>query len=92
MAGITTTSGDVVIPKNFKHDGTTYTIKSIGDRAFFNCTNLTSITIPDSVTTIGTFAFYNCSSLESIVIPDSVHTINDHAFISCISLKSVELS
>ncbi|MCD8041193.1 MAG: leucine-rich repeat protein, partial [Clostridia bacterium] len=53
------------------------------------CTSLTSITIPESVTSIGDCAFENCTSLESIIIPDSVTSIGDCAFYGCISLKSV---
>ena len=45
---------------------------SIGTRAFNNCTRLTSITIPDSVTSIGEEAFYNCSGLESITFGGTV--------------------
>ena len=53
---------------------------SIGDRAFSNCSGLTSIAIPDSVTSIGELAFYSCSGLTSITIPDSVTSIGDDAF------------
>jgi hypothetical protein len=52
---------------------------------------LTSITLPDSVTTIGTWAFYECSSLTSITLPDSVMTIGQWAFRKCSSLTSVSL-
>ena len=45
-----------------------------------DCTSLTSVTIPNSVTSIGRCAFYGCTSLTSITIPDSVTSIGDEAF------------
>ncbi|MBR2384103.1 MAG: leucine-rich repeat domain-containing protein, partial [Clostridia bacterium] len=57
--------------------------------AFYNLGSLTSVEIPDSVTTIGDYAFYNCSSLTSQEIWGSVTTIGDGAFASCDSLTSV---
>ena len=58
---------------------------------FGNCSSLTSISIPESVTTIGEFAFYYCSSLTSISIPKSVTTIGNYAFYGCSSLTSINI-
>ena len=58
---------------------------------FRNYHNLTSVTIPDSVTTIGYEAFYKCTNLTSIIIPDNVTTIGDGAFYECSSLTSVTI-
>ena len=55
-------------------------ITTIGEHAFYWCSKLTSITIPNSVTTIGLGAFYGCSNLTSVTIPNSVTTIGDYAF------------
>ena len=63
----------------------------IGAWAFNDCSGLTSITIPDSVTSIGDYAFYNCSGLTSIVIPDSVTSIGNSAFSGCSGLISVTI-
>ena len=66
-------------------------VAAIGDWAFRDCTSLTSITIPDSVTSIGDGAFGGCSSLTSVVIPGSVTSIGDSAFFGCKSLTSVSI-
>ncbi len=65
-------------------------IKYIGG-AFEHCKNLTSINIPDSVTSIGGSTFYNCTSLTNITIPDSVTSIGDSAFKGCESLTSITI-
>ena len=66
-------------------------VTSIGDRAFWKCKSLQSVTIPDSVTSIGDSAFDWCESLHSVTIPDSVTSIGDSAFSWCRSLHSVTI-
>ena len=73
-------SGDIVIPETVNYEGISYSVTSIGWEAFFRCSGLTSITIPNSVTSIGDYAFGYCSGLTSITIPNSVTSIGDYAF------------
>ena len=82
-------SGDIVIPETVKYDDITYTVTSIGNEAFYDCSGLTSVEIPNSVTSIGEYAFAFCSGLTSVVIPNSVTSIGDNAFYNCSGLTSV---
>ena len=59
--------------------------------SFYHCSNLTSVTIGNGVTSIGIYAFSNCSNLKSIIIPDSVTFIGNDAFYNCSSLTSVTI-
>ena len=85
-------SGDIVIPKTVTKDGVQYDVKGIAESAFNYCVNVTSVTIPNSVTTIGYSAFNHCISLTSIVIPNSVTSVGENAFEGCENLVSVTLS
>ena len=67
------------------------TVTAIGESAFYELTNLTSITIPNSVTSIGESAFSNCTSLSSVSLPSSLTSIGESAFSYCTSLPSVSL-
>jgi len=69
--------------------GSTFT--SIGDNAFYNCQNLTSVTIGNSVTSIGQTAFSGCTNLTSVTIGNSVTSIGDAAFYGCTNLASVTI-
>ena len=82
-------TGDVVIPESVAYNGKTYSVTSIGDYAFYFCSRLTSIEIPNSVTSIGDYAFYDCSWLISVEIPNSVTSIGDSAFSWCFQLTSI---
>ena len=82
-------SGNIVIPSEIEYDGIKCVVNSIGKQTFWNCTELTSITIPNSVKKIETSAFYGCSSLTSITIPESVVKIGDNAFWGCSGLTSL---
>ncbi len=65
--------------------------RTISSSAFRDCNNLTSVTIPDSVTSIGSYVFSGCGSLTSITIPDSVTSIESYAFEDCTSLTSITI-
>jgi len=66
-------------------------VTSIGEYAFYGCSGLTSIVIPNSVTSIGERAFYGCSSLTTISIPNSVTSIGNDAFRDCSGLTSISI-
>ncbi len=84
-------SGAVNIPEEVTYMGRTRKVTSIGDFAFYYCSDLTSVTIPNSVTSIGGGAFEGCSGLTSVTIPNSVTSIGSGAFRGCTSLTSVTI-
>ena len=83
----TCTDKEVGIPTHING----YKVTAIGDSAFYRCSSLTSVVIPDSVTSIGDNAFHWCSRLTSIVIPNSVTSIGYGAFRNCYSLTSIAI-
>ena len=89
--------GDLAIPSTFaayyfsNTKETHFAVKCIDDWAFSGCESLTSVTIPNSVTSIGEYAFSGCTGLTSITIPNSVTSIGENTFAYCESLTSVTI-
>ena len=90
-ANYNTYSGRVLIPRRVTFEDVTYTVTAIDNLAFFGCTGLTSVSIPEMVTTIGNRTFKNCTSLTSITIPNNVTSIGVYAFENCEGLTEVTL-
>ncbi len=84
-------SENVSILNSVPINGTDYPVTKISDKAFENQANMTSITIPTSITSIGKGAFKKCSGLTSITIPNSVTSLGEEVFGECSSLTSVNL-
>lgn len=85
-------SGNVVIPESVIYEGNSYKVTSIGEHAFVECKNLTSVTIPNSITSIKFRAFWCCTSLTSVSIPSSVTSIGSDAFEGCSGLTAITIS
>ncbi len=90
----TYTGKEIVIPSTYlyKAEGQAdqvLPVLAIGDNAFKDCAEITSVTIPEGVETIGAGAFRGCTLLASVTLPSSLKTIGDNAFISCESLNNV---
>ena len=83
--------GDIVIPEKVIYMNKPYKVTSIGEYAFYDCTYLRSITIPNSVTNISIGAFQGCSGLTSVTIPNSVTSIGEQAFFQCSKLRYVTI-
>ncbi len=85
-----TYSGELTIPASIWYDGRTYSVTAIGENAFNQC-NITSLDIPNSVTTIGTYAFFYCYSLTSVTLPENLTAIEDYTFSGCESLAAITI-
>ena len=81
--------------KGIVPDGVVIEIKpgtlNINSSAFYNCSSVASVVIPDTVTTIGEKTFFGCSALKSITMPDSITSIGYYAFTGCTKLANVSL-
>lgn len=84
-------TGRVNIPKTVTYNGKTYNVTWIDNYTFYKCSGMTSITIPNSVTSIGSSAFERCTGLTSITIPNSVTWIGSKAFSFCTGLSSITI-
>ena len=84
--------GRVDIPAQVTAGGVTYDVTAIGNNAFRNCRQLTSVTLPSTISRIGKYAFKDCVGLSSVNVPGSVALIDYAAFQGCISLSSLTLN
>ena len=85
----TNLTGSLTIPSSVTYNGSTYSVTSIGESAFYNCDGLTSVTIPNSVISIGRSTFMYCDGLTSVTIGNSIISIGWCAFEGCSGLTSV---
>ena len=90
-SGYTKPTGSLTIPSSVSYGGNTYSVTSISSCAFYGCTGLTSVSIPNSVANICNYAFYGCTGLTSVTIGNSVAYIMDYAFYGCSGLTSVTI-
>ena len=85
-------SGDIIIPEKVKgNDGVEYIVASLVASCFKDCSGLTSIIIPSSVTSLSDHCFSGCWGLTSITIPSSVTSLSDHCFSDCSGLTSITI-
>ena len=75
----------IVIPSSVSYNGKSYSVTQIGNNVFYEFTNLTSVTIPNTVTYIGNNVFGGCTALTSIVIPNSVTTFGNGVVKNCLT-------
>lgn len=83
-------TGNLVIPNSINNDSASFVVVGIGNYAFRDCVGLSSVVIPNSVTSIGRQAFAGCTGLTAMTIPSSVTSI-DGAFVGCDNLLTVSL-
>ncbi len=81
---------NVIIPESVQYKGKAYTITEIGNNAF-SCSNLISVSIPNTITEIGDNAFLNCGNLNSVIIPTTLKRIGAGAFKKCKRLESIAI-
>ena len=81
----------IIIPNTVQINNTTYPVTVIGNKAFYACTSLTSISLPSGLTTIGIEAFHYCTKLALTSLPAGVTSIGQQAFANCSSLALTSL-
>ena len=84
-------SGDVVIPASISMDGKNYPVTAIGDYAFSDCEALTSVTMPNSITTTGTGCFMLSPNLKRVTLSENLSTLGSYLFNGCSSLSEVTI-
>lgn len=83
--------GNIIIPKTVEYNGNKYKVTEIFDKAFAKCQELTSVMLPEGITTIGKEAFWGCINLKEINLPSTLTYIGDACFASCSNLQSITI-
>lgn len=81
----------IIVPDKVSLSGKEFNVASIGDSAFFRCTKLSFIIIPNSIKSIGHQSFLGCTALATIDLPNSLSSIENSAFAECTSLTSITI-
>lgn len=82
-------SGNLIIPEKAMYEGKEYTVTTIGFNSFYNCSGLTSVEFPNTITNFDSGAFEGCTKLTSLTIPQNVSNIGRSAFQGCTGLTSL---
>lgn len=82
-------TGNMVLPQQVQYNGTTYKVTSIGTYAFYNCSDIYNLIIPNSVISIGNSAFSGCSGIDSLCLGNGITTISNQAFQNCTSIHKL---
>ena len=83
-------SGSISVPKTVTNNGTEYSVTKIGECAFQGSA-VTSVSMPEGITSIDNNAFFGCQNLETVALPESLTTLDYDAFNSCHSLKTIKI-
>lgn len=83
-------SGSISVPKTVTNNGTEYSVTKIGEYAFYYSA-VTSVSMPEGITSIDNNAFFGCQNLETVALPESLTTLDHDAFSGCQNLESVTL-
>ncbi|MEG1902888.1 MAG: leucine-rich repeat domain-containing protein [Bacteroidales bacterium] len=86
-----TYKGEIVIPAEVTYKSVVYTVNALSYQAFYDCEEVTSVTLPESIIEIGELAFSECSGLTSFIIPEKVEKMGRKAFFKCLNLEKVTI-
>jgi hypothetical protein len=84
-------SGNIEIPTQVTYNTITFSVTRIGSDAFYVCSNVTSVVMPNTITSIGRSTFASCTGLTSIILPNSLTHIDESAFSKCSGLSSLTI-